>query len=614
MRAILPLLMVILGVFYMGTQKSYAQVPTIQDCLGAIVVCQEVYFEENAPSGQGNYPNEINASISCMANENNSTWYTFTVNQTGNFGFELIPNDPNTDYDWSLFNITDDPCEDISSNEALITSCNAAGGGDCQGLTGANGDTSYDIQGAGCNNFPPNIFSAFTPLNDVVQVQAGNTYVLVVSNWSGNQSGYTLDFGITDVGIFDFTPPTVDGYIDPDPCNGLFLLIDFSENILCASIDQANFSLTGPNGVQNINVVSALCDVGAQYTRNITVVFDPRLETSGSYTLDFCCLTDACGNEISPQQHTFEYIYDSRPILDLGEDTMICDHVPLTFDLSSVDGDITWQDGTTEETFTIIESGTVTVSAVNDCGTTTDEINVIFSDFPVVDLGSDSILCSGDIVLLDATEPGSTYEWQDGTVNASFLVQIGGEYSVTVTNECGVDIDTISFNPIPDIVVDLPDNGYLCQESILVQFNDSEFFDIQWQDGSNANEYLIEQEGIYTLVVDSPCGLYEDSFEIYACEEEIIFVPNVFSPVAPGENQLFKLFSTNPITSFEMLVYDRWGNNVYTSDSWEDHGWDGSFNGRDALAGVYVYVVQYSLTINGEPGTRSLYGDVSLVR
>ncbi len=594
--------------------KSHAQVPTVQDCLGAIVVCQEVYFEENAPMGQGNYPNEVSSFLSCMANENNSTWYTFTVNQTGNFGFELIPNQLNTDYDWALFNITDDPCGDIPNNQALMTSCNAAGGSDCQGLTGANGDTEFAIQGAGCNTFPPNINSAFTPLNALIPVEAGDTYVLVVSNWSSNQSGYTLDFGVTDVGIFDFISPTVDGYLNPDDCSGLFLLIDFSENILCETIDQANFSVTGPNGVQNVNAVSALCDVGAQYTREITVVFDPRLETSGSYTIDFCCLTDACGNEIAPQQYTFDYVFDSKPMVDLGPDTMICNQDPLTLDLTGVNGDITWQNGSTDETFIVTESTDISVSVVNDCGTTTDEISVIFSSFPDVDLGTDSILCSGDIVLLDATEPGSTYEWQDGTVNASFLVQIGGEYSVTLTNECGVDIDTIRFDPIPNIEVVLPENGYLCEPSIFIEFEDSEYFDIQWQDGSSDSQLLVEQAGIYTLMVESPCGVYEDSFEIYACEEEIIFVPNVFSPLAPGENQLFKFFSTNPISDFEMMIYDRWGNNVYTSDSWKNHGWDGSFNGKDLLAGVYVYSVQYSLTINGVPGVRSLYGDVTLVR
>ncbi len=36
-----------------------AQVPTTGDCLGAIPVCQDSYFQPNTANGEGNYPNEI---------------------------------------------------------------------------------------------------------------------------------------------------------------------------------------------------------------------------------------------------------------------------------------------------------------------------------------------------------------------------------------------------------------------------------------------------------------------------------------------------------------------------------------------------------------------------
>jgi len=69
------------------------QVPTVQDCLGAVSVCQQVYSESLSFSGDGNIHNEINTSISCTAGELNSIWYTFTVDQSGDFGFLITPND-----------------------------------------------------------------------------------------------------------------------------------------------------------------------------------------------------------------------------------------------------------------------------------------------------------------------------------------------------------------------------------------------------------------------------------------------------------------------------------------------------------------------------------------
>ncbi|MBK7087233.1 MAG: hypothetical protein IPH53_22370, partial [Flavobacteriales bacterium] len=99
------------------------------------------------------------------------------------------------DYDWSLFNITNASCGDIDNSQSLMVSCNAAGGGTCNGLTGATGGTTYNVQGAGCNANPPSQTMGFSAFNSLIPVIVGNTYVLMVSNWTGSPNGYTIDFG-----------------------------------------------------------------------------------------------------------------------------------------------------------------------------------------------------------------------------------------------------------------------------------------------------------------------------------------------------------------------------------------------------------------------------------
>ncbi|MBK8490527.1 MAG: hypothetical protein IPL49_06345 [Saprospirales bacterium] len=196
------------------TATGFAQNPTEQDCLGAIPICQEIYTQTYSPSGTGNYPNEINPSINCTVGELNSVWYTFTVAQSGSFGFLLTPNDLNDDYDWSLFNITNASCSDIFDDPSLVVSCNAAGGGTCNGLTGATGGSSYNNQGGGCNTFPPSQNAGFSAYNDLIPVTFGNTYVLMVSNWTGSTNGYTIDFGYSTVGVWgNNNPPVIPGII-----------------------------------------------------------------------------------------------------------------------------------------------------------------------------------------------------------------------------------------------------------------------------------------------------------------------------------------------------------------------------------------------------------------
>ncbi|KAA3630440.1 MAG: hypothetical protein DWQ02_17985, partial [Bacteroidetes bacterium] len=61
--------------------------------MGAIPVCQTVIYEPVPGTNEGNYPNEIDASNSCVSSEDNSIWYTFTANTKGNLNFVITPDD-----------------------------------------------------------------------------------------------------------------------------------------------------------------------------------------------------------------------------------------------------------------------------------------------------------------------------------------------------------------------------------------------------------------------------------------------------------------------------------------------------------------------------------------
>ena len=61
----------------------FSQIPNDQDCLGAIAVCQAIYYTEISYSGTGNYLNEINSGPSCMdSGELNDVWYIINVKKS----------------------------------------------------------------------------------------------------------------------------------------------------------------------------------------------------------------------------------------------------------------------------------------------------------------------------------------------------------------------------------------------------------------------------------------------------------------------------------------------------------------------------------------------------
>ncbi len=74
------------------------------------------------------------------------------------------------------------------------------------------------------------------------------------------------------------------------------------------------------------------------------------------------------------------------------------------------------------------------------------------------------------------------------------------------------------------------------------------------------------------------------------CAEPYIFVPNSFTPNGDGQNDYFRVRGQD-ITSFEFVVYNRWGQQMYRSTDPNDLGWDGTFQGKALPSDVYGYYV-----------------------
>lgn len=496
----------------------HAQPPTIQDCLGAIPICEPTYSSDVSLPGDGNYPNEINTAISCTSVEDHSVWYSFTVETAGDFGFVINPNNPIDDYDWALFNITNAECGDIYNDPSLLVSCNAAGGtffdpNACSGATGATGDSNYDTQGAGCYSSNPNANQGASPFNDLIPVQAGNTYVLMVSNWSGSTFGYTIDFGLTSVGVFDFTPPAIDDFDFPEVCNDDTIEAFFSENIDCATIGVDNFSLVGPQGESYaLTFNGGICDQGGDYEHDFSLTITPALSSPGGYTLQVISeeadpITDPCGNPLPPGIYTFSLTSDGPPEVDLGEDQFICDGQPVTLDVTTANADsYLWQDGSTDPVYMATTSGTYAVTLTNDCGEATDELTInLLPGPPEVALGNDTTLCPDETLLLAPTGTGVDYLWQNGSTNPDLEVSESGTYSVTLTNACGEDTDAINVDYTPALNVDIAPQVEACQGDTVVLDATNEQATYLWEDGSTDPARIIKIPGDYALTVTSSC-------------------------------------------------------------------------------------------------------------
>ncbi len=136
--------------------------------------------------------------------------------------------------------------------------------------------------------------------------------------------------------------------------------------------------------------------------------------------------------------------YTSPPFVDLGENLELCTGETALLDVSDVEGDLTWHNGSSTSTFLIMEPGVYWVMATNQCGIDSDTMEAFYFDPPQADLGNDTIICFDETFLLDVNLPVTDYVWQDNSTNSSFLVNAPGLYAVTVSNLCGVDSSAIN--------------------------------------------------------------------------------------------------------------------------------------------------------------------------
>lgn len=611
----------------------FAQTPTVQDCLGAIPICAQIYTETTSPSGSGNYPNEVNGTsqggICCMDNELNSIWYTFTVNQSGLFGFTLTPNNSNDDYDWAMFNITNATCADIFNDISLQVSCNAAGGGACNGNTGANGGSTFSNQGAGCNSNPPSQFAGNSPDNALVPVTQGNTYVLVISNWTGSTNGYTIDFGVSgNIGIIDMIDPEITDITLPGDCGGNEMEVTFSEYIQCNTINGNNFQISGPGGPYSTSVTANACTQGGAYDNLFTINVTPPITEIGDYTIALVTdgiseVLDLCENPSSVSSFDFTVLNSPLPNINIGNDTILCDGEIVTYNTSLPNAETyNWSDGTAGPIISITDPGLYTVTITNDCNVVTDDIFVSFVPLQAVDvdLGADTLLCPDEIYALDATWIGGIqYLWQDGSTGPIYQVSAPGLYEVQILGACGemgmasvqIDYDET------ELFLNLGPDSLLCEEDGLhtVDVFDLNADEYIWSDGSTNPTLQITENGSYAVTISDKCNVLVDevNLEYTNCTICEVYVPNAFSPDFDGYNDLFLPYSNCSLLNYSMKIFNRWGALVYSTTSPQE-GWNGRLNDQDIPNGVYVYLLEFQVNQRGENIPKKLFGDVTIVK
>jgi gliding motility-associated-like protein len=254
-------------------------------------------------------------------------------------------------------------------------------------------------------------------------------------------------------------------------------------------------------------------------------------------------------------------------------------------------------------------------------------------------ISADSVICNGgpavfsSVVTNGAANP--VYEWylngvSTGDVTSTYTdtTPVDGQVVyclITSDASCGL----AKSNSIPITVYSRPSvsAGQTLQISRgqSVQLDPTTTGDIvsyNWTPPSGLSDSTIAdpvaapaETTVYTLTVTSEGGC-KASGEITVDVYTPLTLPNAFTPNGDGHNDVFYVLAgPEGIRISELNVYDRWGLCVFQNKGGapgDPHdGWDGTYKGKPAPAGTYVYIA----VIPGLNSQQQVYkGTVMLIR
>ncbi|WP_429384982.1 PKD domain-containing protein [Mucilaginibacter sp. UYCu711] len=243
--------------------------------------------------------------------------------------------------------------------------------------------------------------------------------------------------------------------------------------------------------------------------------------------------TDACGN--SPVSGVFAVaLTDVPPTPVITGLNYVCPGSTVILNASTPTAtSYQWYNGggpiggATSATLSITTSGNFSVIATDACGNSPSSANYAVAlafvpPMPVI-TGTQTIVCSGNSIVLDATTSTATsYQWYrngtsiPGANSATYGVTNGGNYTVIAIDPCGNSPEsasyTVAIHYLPTKPV-ITGQSYVCSGTTIVLDAATQYVTTyQWYNNgvpipsANSSNISVTAAGNYTVIATDDCG------------------------------------------------------------------------------------------------------------
>jgi len=236
--------------------------------------------------------------------------------------------------------------------------------------------------------------------------------------------------------------------------------------------------------------------------------------------------------------------------------------------------------------------------------------------------GGYNINCAGESTGFIGIEPINQvntveYLWSDGIFGKTRMNLSAGEYHVIIVDENSCSFSQVITLTEPDSMKlaftlsqpfcpDLPDGSITLDATGGV--SGADYF-YNWSDNSTGRNLLNIPKGEYKVKVTDLNGCsIRDSVKVEPLNETCLKIPNAISPNDDLINDVWNIDKIDLYPTVEIMIFNRWGETVWRSESGYPRPWDGKSNGRDLPIDSYHYIIDL------HNGTKPLVGNVTIVR
>ncbi|MCK4344998.1 MAG: gliding motility-associated C-terminal domain-containing protein, partial [Bacteroidales bacterium] len=257
---------------------------------------------------------------------------------------------------------------------------------------------------------------------------------------------------------------------------------------------------------------------------------------------------------------------------------------------------------------TITTTYTVAVTDINGVQDT-DEVTITVNPLPVINAGENLNICEGESVQLQASGEG-IFKWDHSNILSNSNIpnpvaspNVTITFTVTLTDQNGCE----NFDELTVVVHKQPtanagpdqELDYVFETTMEAELNSSESG--EWSVVSGSGEFsdknspvcmvtgLSLGDNIFTWkVTNGVCPEAADEVKITVND---LLVPSVITPNGDNKNDYFVVRGIGNFDSSELIVFNRWGAEVYKTENYEND-WDGrDHNGNELPDDTYFFIL-----------------------